>query len=49
MDIQIGGRAKSLDERDRTGLGFTALGARLLDQKGRDDPMHDLQHRCLSE
>ena len=45
MDVEIGGRAKALDERDRTGVGCAAFESRLLDQKGGDDPVNDLQHR----
>ncbi len=45
MDIQIDGRAKALDERDRAGVGCAAIQSGLLDEKCRDDPMHDLQHR----
>ncbi len=43
VDVQVSGRAESLDERDRTGVGGVALKARLLHQKSRDDPVHDTQ------
>ena len=33
MDVQIGGRAKSLYQRDRTGVGCGAFHAGLLEQK----------------
>jgi hypothetical protein len=44
MNVQIRCRAKALDKGERAGVGFAALGARLLDQNGCDDPMNDLQH-----
>ena len=45
MDVQVGGRAESLDERDRSGVGCGAFQACLLEQKARDDPVDDAQHR----
>ena len=45
MDVQVGGRAESLDERDRAGVGYGAFEPRLLEQKARDDPVDDAQHR----
>ncbi len=45
MDIEIGGRAETLDEGDRTGVGFGTFESRLLDQKSRNDPVDDLQRR----
>ena len=37
MDVQVGGRAESMDERDRAGVGYGAFEPRLLEQKPRDD------------
>ena len=49
VDVEIGRRAQSLDERDRAGVGYvplqSALESRVLDQKGRDDPVNDLKYR----
>ena len=45
MDVEIGGRAKALDERDRARVGCARFQSRWLDQKARDDPVDDLQHR----
>ena len=43
MDVQVGGRAEALNERDRTGVGVLTFDARLVDQKGGNDPMDDLR------
>ena len=45
MDVEIGGRAKALDERDGAGVGLAAFESRLFDQKCRNDPVDDLQDR----
>ncbi len=45
MNVQIRCRAKALERGEPASVGFTTLGARLLDQKGRDDPNNDLQQR----
>ena len=45
MDVQIGGRAKALDERDRVGVGRAPFQPRLLEQKSCNDPVDDAQHR----
>jgi hypothetical protein len=45
MDVQIGGRAETLDERDRAGTGIAALESRLLAQKSGNDPVDGLQDR----
>ena len=45
MDVQIGGRAEALDQRDRAAVGLADLEAGLLKQEARDDPVVDLQHR----
>jgi hypothetical protein len=41
VDVEIPRRAESLDERDAAGVGSTSSQARLLDQKPRDDPVHN--------
>jgi len=43
MDVEIRGRAETLDERDSAGLGLGALEPRLLDQKCGNDPVDDSQ------
>ena len=45
MDVQVSGRAESLYQRDRAGVGCGALQASLLAQKPRDDAVDDAQHR----
>ena len=45
MDVEIGSRAETLDERDRAGRGLGAFESRLLDQKCRYHPVDDLQDR----
>jgi hypothetical protein len=45
MDVEIGGRAKALDEGHRAGVGFGAFESCLFNQKGRYDPVDDLQDR----
>ena len=45
MDVEIGSRAETLDERDRAGHGFGTFESRLLDQKCRYHPVDDLQDR----
>jgi len=44
--IEIPRRAESLDQRDAACVGSTSSQARLLDQKPRDDPVHDALHWC---
>jgi hypothetical protein len=41
------GGAKTLNERDRTRVGFAPLGARLLDQQAGNDTMDDAQQQPL--
>jgi hypothetical protein len=41
--VEIGGRAKALDEGDSAGVGCATFQSRLLDQKAGDDPVDDLQ------
>jgi hypothetical protein len=45
IDVEIGGRAKALDEGHRAGVGLGVFESRLLDQKCRNDPVDDLQDR----
>ena len=45
MDVQVGGRAKALDESDRARVGCATFQSRLLDQKARDNPVDNRQHR----
>ena len=45
MDVQVGGRAESLDEGDRAGVGCGAFQACLLEHKPRDDAVDDAQQR----
>ena len=45
MDIEVGGRAKALDEGHRAGVGFGAFESRLFNQKCRYGPVDDLQDR----
>ena len=41
MDVQIGGRAKSLYQRDSAGVGCSAFQPHLLEQNPRDDAVDD--------
>jgi hypothetical protein len=43
MDVEIGGRSKTLDEGDRAGRGFGTFESGLLYQKCRYDAADDLQ------
>jgi hypothetical protein len=45
MDVQVGCRAKALDERDRAALAFFALEPRVVQQMPLDQALHHLQHR----
>ena len=45
VNVQIGRRAKALDEGDGARGRFTAFDARLPDQMRRNDPVNDLQYR----
>ena len=45
MNVQIGSRAKTLDAGDSAGVGCAPFQSRLLEQKTRDDPVDDPQHR----
>lgn len=44
VDVQIGCRAKEMDQCDRADVGVRKFAARLLDQKGGNDAVDDLQH-----
>jgi hypothetical protein len=44
VDVQVGRRAKALDQRDRAAVGLVCLHARLLEQEPSDHALHDLQH-----
>ena len=45
VDVQVGRRAKALDEGDRAGGGLGALDARLAYEVGGDDSLNHAQHR----
>ena len=45
VDVQVGGRAKPLDQRDRAAVGLLGLESGLIEQETRDGPVHGLQHR----
>ena len=45
VDVQVGGRAEALDERDGTGGGVIARLAGLLKEKRGNRAMDDRQHR----
>jgi hypothetical protein len=43
MNVEIGGRANRLPERDGAAVGLAAFESRLFDQKCRNDLVGDLQ------
>lgn len=45
VDVQVGVRGETLDQRDRTAVGLLDLLPNLADQVARDDAVHHLQHR----
>jgi hypothetical protein len=45
VDVQVGGRAEALDQRDGTAVGLVCLQASLLEREPGEDAVHDLQHR----
>jgi len=45
VNVQVGRRAKTLNEGDGTSSRFAAFEARLPDQMRRYDPVNDLQYR----
>ena len=44
VDVEVGGRAKALDQRDRAAVGFVRLEPGLTEQVARDHTVHQLQH-----
>ena len=44
VDVQVGGRAEALDQRDRAAVGLACFETRLPEQMARDHAVHDLQH-----
>ena len=46
MNVEIGGGAEALDQCNRTAVGFARFQSRLFEQKGSNDPVDHLQHRC---
>ena len=45
VDVEVGGRAKPLDQRDRAAVGLLGLESGLIEQEARDHAMRHLQHR----
>ena len=45
VNVEVGRRAKALDQRDRAAVGFVWLEPRLDEQVPRDHAVHHLQHR----
>ena len=45
VDVEVGGRAKALDQRDGAAVTFVSLEPRLPQQMSRDHALHHLQHR----
>ena len=45
VDVQIGRRSKSLDQRDRAAVSLLGRHPGLIEQKARDGAVYDLQHR----
>jgi hypothetical protein len=45
VDVQVGGRAEALDQRDGTAVGLVCLQPSLLEQVAREQAVHNLQHR----
>ena len=46
MDVEIGRRAKALDEGDRTGVSLAAFQSRLFDQKCGNAPLRRSPSTC---
>jgi len=44
VDVEIGGRAKALDQRDRAAVSLLGLQPGLIEQVARDHAVYDLQH-----
>jgi hypothetical protein len=45
VDVQVGGRAEALDQRDGAAVTFVGLEPGSLQQMAREHALHDLQHR----
>lgn len=45
VNYQVGGRAKALNQSDRTAVSLVGLEPDLIEQVARDDTVHHLQHR----
>jgi len=45
VNVQIGGRTRALDQRDRAAVSVLGLQPRLIEQEARDGAVYDLQHR----
>ncbi|MFM1856822.1 MAG: hypothetical protein RLZ83_2131 [Pseudomonadota bacterium] len=46
VDVQVGGRAKALDQSDGTTVSFAGLEPGSVQQVPRDHALHYLQHQC---
>ena len=44
VNVEVGGRAKALDQRDCAAVGLFCLQASLIERKSGDYAVHDLQH-----
>jgi hypothetical protein len=44
VNVEIGRRAKALDQRDRAAVGLVGLQPGLIEQEARDGAVHHLQH-----
>ena len=44
VDVQVGGRAKALNQRDRAAVGLVCFETNLTEQVARDHTVHHLQH-----
>ena len=44
VDVEVGGRAEALDQRDGAAVGFVGLESGLPQQVARDHAVHHLQH-----
>ena len=45
VNVQVGGRAKALNQSDRTAVSLVGLEPGLTEQVARDDAVHHLQHK----
>ena len=45
VNVEVGRRAKALDQRDRAAVGFVRLEPSLAEQVARDYAVHHLQYR----